>query len=201
MHPEVEVIFFIFLIIAALISLNVKNLLVAVVTLTVFSFVSALLYVAMGAVDVGFTEAVVGAGVTGVFFVVLIFKTGRKSAEKKPRFQTGNYVVLVIFCGLLIFGSLSLPNRGDLQSNLNRETSPAGTSNAGVHYIKHAYKDAHTPNMVTVTLADYRGYDTLWETAVIFTAALVCFLLLRRTRLQPMMDPADKKEESAAGAA
>lgn len=81
MHPEVEIVFFIFLIITALLALNVKNLLIAVVTLTVFSFVSALLYVAMGAVDVGFTEAVVGAGVTGVLFVVLIFKTVRRSSD------------------------------------------------------------------------------------------------------------------------
>lgn len=81
MHPEVEIIFFILLIITALLALNVKNLLLAVVTLTVFSFISALLYVTMGAVDVGFTEAVVGAGVTGVLFVVLIFKTVRRSSD------------------------------------------------------------------------------------------------------------------------
>jgi energy-converting hydrogenase B subunit D len=81
MHWEVEIIFFIILVIMALIALNVKNLLVAVVMLTVFSFLSALLYVVMGAVDVGFTEAVVGAGVTGVLFVVLIYKTTRRSVD------------------------------------------------------------------------------------------------------------------------
>ena len=81
MHVQVEIIFFIFLIVMAVISLSVKNLLTAVVTLSVFSFVSALLYVVMGAVDVGFTEAVVGAGVTGVLFVVLIFKTARRSTD------------------------------------------------------------------------------------------------------------------------
>lgn len=81
MHPEIEITLFVFLIIAAIISLEVRNLLVAVVTLSVFSFMSALLYVAMGAVDVGFTEAVVGAGVTGVLFIVLIFKTTRRSPD------------------------------------------------------------------------------------------------------------------------
>lgn len=81
MHPEVEIIFFVVLIVMAGISLYVKNLLTAVVTLSVFSFISALLYVSMGAVDVGFTEAVVGAGVTGVLFVVLIFKTERRSSD------------------------------------------------------------------------------------------------------------------------
>lgn len=81
MHWEVEIIFFIVLIITALLALYVKNLLIAVVTLSVFSFMSALLYVVMGAVDVGFTEAVVGAGVTGVLFVVLIFRTTRRSVD------------------------------------------------------------------------------------------------------------------------
>jgi multicomponent Na+:H+ antiporter subunit B len=81
MHWEVEIIFFIVLIITALLALYVRNLLIAVVTLSVFSFMSALLYVVMGAVDVGFTEAVVGAGVTGVLFVVLIFRTTRRSVD------------------------------------------------------------------------------------------------------------------------
>jgi energy-converting hydrogenase B subunit D len=81
MHWEIEITLFIVLIIAALISLFVRNLLTAVVTLTVFSFASALLYVVMGAIDVGFTEAVVGGGITGVFLVVLIFKTSRRSSD------------------------------------------------------------------------------------------------------------------------
>jgi energy-converting hydrogenase B subunit D len=81
MHWELEIALFIFLIITALISLTVRNLLTAVVTLNVFSFVSALLYVSMGAVDVGFTEAVVGGGVTGVLLVLLIFKTTRRSRD------------------------------------------------------------------------------------------------------------------------
>ncbi|MGD2093167.1 MAG: DUF4040 domain-containing protein [Candidatus Aminicenantes bacterium] len=81
MHWEVEIIFFIVLIITALLALYVKNLLTAVVILSVFSFMSALLYVVMGAVDVAFTEAVVGAGVTGVLFVVLIFRTTRRTLD------------------------------------------------------------------------------------------------------------------------
>lgn len=81
MYWEIEVLLFAFLFITALIALYVKDLLVAVVTLTAFSFISALIYTVMGAVDVGFTEAVVGAGVTGIFFVVLIFQTSRRSSD------------------------------------------------------------------------------------------------------------------------
>lgn len=81
MHITIEIMLFLVLIILAAISVSVKNLLVAVATLTAFSFVTALLYAIMGAVDVGFTETVVGAGVTGVLLIVLIFKTTRRSAD------------------------------------------------------------------------------------------------------------------------
>jgi len=81
MYWEIEVALFVFLIITALISLHVQDLLTAVVTLSAFSFISALIYLVMGAIDVGFTEAVVGGGVTGIFFVVLIFQTSRSSSD------------------------------------------------------------------------------------------------------------------------
>ncbi|MFZ2054982.1 MAG: hydrogenase subunit MbhD domain-containing protein [Candidatus Aminicenantales bacterium] len=81
MHWELELTLFIFLIATALLALESRNLLTAVVSLTVFSFLSALLYVAMGAVDVGFTEAVVGGGVSGVLFIITIFKTTRKCRD------------------------------------------------------------------------------------------------------------------------
>lgn len=72
---QVELILFLFLILTAGVALQAKDLLVAVVTLTTFSFIMALLFVSMGAVDVGFTEAVVGAGVTGILFIVAIYQT------------------------------------------------------------------------------------------------------------------------------
>ena len=81
MYWEIEALLFAFMFTTALIALYIKDLLVAVVTLTAFSFISALIYTVMGAIDVGFTEAVVGAGVTGIFFVVLIFQTSRRSSD------------------------------------------------------------------------------------------------------------------------
>lgn len=78
---ELEFFLYLFLLIAAGVALFVKDLLTAVVTLSVYSFISALLFIVMGAIDVGFTEAVVGAGITGVFFVIAIFKTTRRSSD------------------------------------------------------------------------------------------------------------------------
>jgi len=81
MHWELELSLFVFLLAAAIISLRVKDLLAAVVSLGAFSFITALLFVAMGAVDVGFTEAVVGAGITSLLFIVFLYQTSRKSSD------------------------------------------------------------------------------------------------------------------------
>jgi multicomponent Na+:H+ antiporter subunit B len=78
---EIEIVLFVCLLIAAFVSLYVKNLLTAVITLSVFSFFTALIYIAMGAIDVGFTEAVVGAGVTGVLLIITIYRTSRRSSD------------------------------------------------------------------------------------------------------------------------
>jgi multicomponent Na+:H+ antiporter subunit B len=74
-------VFFLMAILAALTALQVKDLLVAAIVLSLFSLLSALLYVSLGAVDVGFTEAVLGAGVTGVLFVAAIIRTRRDTAD------------------------------------------------------------------------------------------------------------------------
>lgn len=81
MYWELEMILFVFLLAAAIIALRVRDLMAAVVTLGVFSFMSALIFVVMGAVDVGFTEAVVGAGATTVFFIVGLYRTTRRSID------------------------------------------------------------------------------------------------------------------------
>jgi len=75
---------------------------------------------------------------------------------------------------LLIFGSLDMPDTGDPESPPSLHVSP--------RYIEQGYYETNTPNMVTAVLADYRGFDTLGETVVIFTAALGVILILRTRR-------------------
>lgn len=77
----IELTLFLILIIAALIALGIRDLLVAAVILSVFSFVTAAIMVSLGAIDVAFTEAVVGAGAVGLFSVVVIRRTSRRSED------------------------------------------------------------------------------------------------------------------------
>ena len=69
------------LIVSALIALNVRDLLAAVAVLAAYSFFVALLFAQMGAIDVSFVEATLGAGVTGVLFIVALFHTKRRSQD------------------------------------------------------------------------------------------------------------------------
>ena len=183
MHWELEITLLIFIVLTAWTAISTRSLLTSAVTLTVFSFLMALIFISMGAIDVGFTEAVVGAGVTGLFIIIAIFKTDRRSNDQSDsRFKALRLLTLAAFGALLIYGSTGLPNRGDADAALHQDPSMAGTVNAATYYIQNAYTDAKTPNMVTVILADYRGYDTLGEEIVILAAGLICFLLLRTTR-------------------
>lgn len=83
--------------------------------------------------------------------------------------------ILVLLCGtILIYAAGDFPSWGDPKS-------PAST-HVSNHYIEHTMEETSVPNIVTAVLADYRGYDTMFETIVIFTAVIACFLLLRKTQ-------------------
>ncbi|MEJ6719195.1 MAG: putative MnhB-related membrane protein [Akkermansiaceae bacterium] len=81
MIPIFDYILLIFLIVAAVISLKVKDLLSASMVFGIYSFLICLLWAGMGAVDVAFTEAAVGAGVSSVFLIATVYNTKRRSSD------------------------------------------------------------------------------------------------------------------------
>jgi multicomponent Na+:H+ antiporter subunit B len=80
-------------------------------------------------------------------------------------------ILVVILGSVMIYGSLDFPPWGDPMSPASSHVSP--------YYIEKAVEDTLVPNLVTAILADYRGYDTMFETIVIFTAGIACIFLLR----------------------
>ena len=76
-----DVVILIFLIVAAVIALRVKDLLASSMILGIYSFLMCLLWAEMGAVDVAFTEAAVGAGVSTVIMIATVFQTARRSKD------------------------------------------------------------------------------------------------------------------------
>jgi multicomponent Na+:H+ antiporter subunit B len=79
-------------------------------------------------------------------------------------------LILAAFFGLFVWAESDLPERGDPRAPTRVHITP--------RYIEGSMPETHTPNIVTAVLADYRGYDTLGETAVILTAGMVVGLIL-----------------------
>lgn len=86
--------------------------------------------------------------------------------------KTFGIMIQVLLAAALIYGTLDMPKWGDPHSPAATHVSP--------YYLEHSIEHTATPNVVTSVLADYRGYDTLGETTVIFTAGMACILLLKR---------------------
>ena len=81
------------------------------------------------------------------------------------------FVAVALFGVVLFYGTTGFPPWGDPQSPAATHLSP--------YFIEHTMEDTAVPNIVTSVLADYRGYDTMFETTVIFSAGVACLFLLR----------------------
>ncbi|OGR22281.1 MAG: cation:proton antiporter [Desulfobacterales bacterium RIFOXYA12_FULL_46_15] len=81
MHWPIDIVVLTFVIFCAIAALSVKDLLATAILFGAYSFLMCLLWTIMGAVDVAFTEASVGAGVSTVFFVAAIFRTSRRTKD------------------------------------------------------------------------------------------------------------------------
>lgn len=154
--------------------IRIRNLFSVVILTGVFSLLAAAIYVVMDAVDVAFTEAAVGAGVSTVLMLGTLALT---SSEEKTTGQNRSVpaaVIVVITGAILIYGTLDMPTYGDANAPINRHVVP--------RYINDSAKEIGLPNVVTSVLASYRGYDTLGETFVIFTAAMGVLAIIGRGR-------------------
>lgn len=81
MHWPVDLIVLTFVICCAIAAISVKDLLGTAILFSAYSFLMCLLWTIMGAVDVAFTEASVGAGVSTIFFVAALFRTSRRTKD------------------------------------------------------------------------------------------------------------------------
>jgi len=135
----------------------------------VYSLITAALFMDLDAVDVAFTEAAVGAGVTTVLMLSSLYLTHR--FEAKPKHGSLIPLLVVSITGAaLIYATLGAPMLGDPAAPVHQHVAP--------RYIQQSQAEVGMPNMVTAVLASYRGYDTFGETVVIFTAGLAVMLLL-----------------------
>jgi len=174
METLVDIFLLSLLVITAFAVIRLQDLFAVVMLFGIYSVVSASLFVVLDAVDVAFTEASVGAGVSTVFMLgALALTTNRekKSFAHKPLLP----LLVVTITGLaLAYGTYDIPRYGDPTNPIHHHVAP--------RYIEDSLPETSVPNIVSSVLASYRGYDTLGETTVVFTAAIGVLLLIGGAR-------------------
>ena len=235
--------------ITAIATVQVRSLFAATMLSGFYSLIMALVWQNLDAVDVSFTEAAVGAGISTILLLGALVFTG---FEEKPARQAVNGPALLIVCvtGLaLAYGTRDMPYYGDPEAPVHRlhnyvtqrigqalpiegrvgpdgkrtdgyredwvgrpdseiwrspgaleaaagPRTPQATDAHGHGPYPDDDWDGHVPNTATSLLAGYRGFDTMFETAVIFTAGMALVLLLRRRRDQDDDRTADERRGS-----
>ena len=148
---------------------SVRSLFAVVMLSGVFSLLAALLFIVMDAVDVAFTEAAVGAGISSVLMLGTIALTARH--EKPPSGSSLLPLAVVLLTGgVLVYGTLDMPAFGDPDAPVQRIVGP--------EYVERTPEEIHVPNIVTAVLASYRGFDTMGEVTVVLTAGIGVVLLI-----------------------
>ncbi|MDO9244345.1 MAG: DUF4040 domain-containing protein [Rhodocyclaceae bacterium] len=156
------------LIVLALI--RTRNLFGVIVLSGAYSFLMATVLVALDAVDVAMTEAAVGAGVSTVLLLGALRLC--KSEEAKPAHRPWLPLAVAVSTGLLLaYGAMDLPDFADPRAPIHQHVVP-----------RYMENEVDVPNVVTAVLASFRGYDTLGETTVVFTAGAGIIALLRRRK-------------------
>ncbi len=156
-----------------LVIIRQRSLFAVVILAGIYSFLMASVLIVLDAVDVAMTEASVGAGVSTVLFLATLYLTNSREYPV-PR---SNLIPLFVAVGIgaaLVAGTFDLPRFGTADAPIHKHAAP--------RYLEKSIEETTVPNVVTSVLADYRGFDTLGETVVIFTAGIGVILLLRGRR-------------------
>lgn len=169
MELALTLILFALLVTTAIAIVFMRRLFAVVMVSGVFSLLAALLFMVMDAVDVAFTEAAVGAGISTVLMLSTISLTARSETPSRSDSWVPLFVVLIVGA-VLIYGTLDMPQFGDPNAPV--------LSGVAAGYIERTPDEINVPNIVTAVLASYRGFDTFGEVIVVFAAGIGVVLLL-----------------------
>jgi len=169
----VTVVFGIFLltllVITAAAIVRTQNLFVAVMLLGIFSLLIAVNFFILDAADVALTEAAVGAGISTVLFLgALALTSERERLGTRHRWLSLSVVASAAL--VVLYATFDKPRFGDPSAPVHQHVAP--------WYLENTPAYIDIPNVVTAVLGSFRGYDTLGEVFVVFTAGIgVLFLL------------------------
>ncbi len=157
------------LVITAIGIVRTQNLFVAVMLMGIASLLIAANFFLLDAADVALTEAAVGAGISTVLFLSALALTSERERSASSN-RVLSFLVVAAAAMVLIYATFDKPRFGDPDAPVHTHVAP--------WYLEKTPEYIDIPNIVTAILGSYRGYDTLGEVLVVFTAGIgVLFLL------------------------
>jgi multicomponent Na+:H+ antiporter subunit B len=174
MIDVVHAFLFTFLGVIAIAIIRLRDLFAAVMLMGIFSLLSASLFTVMDAVDVAFTEAAVGAGISTLLMLATLSLTSSKESTRYQRPKPLALVAVMLTGAALVYATFDMPRYGDPAAPIHHHVAD--------DYIEFTGEEIGVPNLVTAVLASFRGYDTWGETTVIFTACVGVMMLLGGAR-------------------
>ncbi|MBS38557.1 MAG: cation:proton antiporter [Thiotrichales bacterium] len=158
--------------------LAMRQLFAAAMMSGLYSLLAASVFVTLDAVDVAFTEAAVGAGIATILLLGALSHTD-KMERSRPSRPWLSLLIVGLTGAALVYATFDMPLFGDPAAPAHVHVAP--------YYLSVSGEEIGVPNVVTSVLASYRGYDTLGEVAVIFTAGIAVLALIGRVRGREQM--------------
>lgn len=181
-HLAIDWVVLTLLILTTVMVIRIRDLLASAVLLGIFSLLMAVLYLLFDAPDVALTEAAVGAGISTLLFLcTLAFTEREQRVSSLPRRIVPLLVVLVVGSAL-IYATQDLPAFASKEAPIHQHVAP--------YYLENMEQEIAIPNFVTAILGSYRGFDTMGEVGVIFTAGIgIAALLMNAPQLRATPAP------------
>ena len=151
--------------------MHARFLIEVIVLSSVYSALLTAIFVSLDALDVAMTEAAVGVGVTTTLFLATLKLVGNNADS----FTKISYISLLTSLGvalLLVIGIAGLPLFGEADTPIHQHLS--------TYFLENTLNETGVINTVTAILASYRGFDTMGEVVVIFTAGVGVLCLLKK---------------------
>jgi multicomponent Na+:H+ antiporter subunit B len=178
------------LVITALAIVRTQHLFVAVILTGIFSLLMAANFFLLDAADVALTEAAIGAGISTVLLLGALALTGEhERASRSSRLVPLSVVAVTTL--IVIYATFDKPRFGDPQAPVHLHVAP--------WYLEQTPEVIDIPNVVTAVLASFRGYDTLGEVFVVFTAGIGVLFLFGARRPHGPGSPAINSSEPGHG--
>ncbi|MFB6223014.1 MAG: DUF4040 domain-containing protein [Haloarcula sp.] len=172
----IEAVLLVFVLGCAIGAAVLRDVLASLMAFAAYSLGISIIWVMLEAPDVGLTEAAVGAGIMTILFLVALANTVRPQADRlfeSVRFRTIAFVGAFV---LVMAATVpALPAVG-----ASGAANPVVSGEVTQYYINNAYAETEVHNAVTAVLAAYRGFDTLGEAVVVFSAGVAALTVLRQ---------------------